>query len=423
MPLAGKKIVIGVTGSIAAYKTCEIVSLLKQAGADIHIIMTEAAAKFVTPLTFHTISGNPVRTGIFSDPSSSEPLPHITLGRADLFLIAPATANILAKAAYGVADDLISTTILSSDGPVMFVPAMNVRMWQSSQVRENVKKLKSIGYHFIGPAEGRLACGEAGEGRMSEPDEIVAAVMKLLVPEPDLKGIKVLVTAGPTREALDPVRFISNRSSGKMGYAVAEAALRRGAEVVLISGPTRLTSPPGVRCIAIETAEELFHAVQEEFNRSDILVMAAAVADFRPARLEVEKIKHRGAVALPLVPNPDILKAISAVKKDQIVVGFAVDTLAPSENARRKLVEKGLDFIVRSDITAAGSGFDREELSGAIIDRVKEVNFSLLPKKTLAAKILDRAKASYDDRLPASRLWREAKQAGVRVKLEGSYRA
>ena len=357
--LKGKQVVLGVTGGIAAYKAVEVLRLLVKGGAEVHVIMTEHATEFVTPLTFQTLSNNPVHTKLF-DLFQERDIGHISLAdRADLFLIVPATANCIAKVAHGIADDLLSTTLLATKAKVLFAPAMNVNMWENPIYRENQARLESLGYHFIEPDSGSLACGWEGKGKLPEPAEIVSTVRGLLSPS-DLAGETVLVTAGPTREPLDPVRYLSNYSSGKMGYAIAKAARERGARVILVSGPTSLAPPGGVEYEPVSSAEEMNRKVHDYFPESTIVIKAAAVADYRPASPSESKIKKRGAspTALELVENPDILASLGEKKQKQLLVGFAAETGDLLGNARQKLSSKNLDMIVANDVTQEGAGFD-----------------------------------------------------------------
>ena len=357
--LKGKQVVLGVTGGIAAYKAVEVLRLLVKGGAEVHVIMTEHATEFVTPLTFQTLSNNPVHTKLF-DLFQERDIGHISLAdRADLFLIVPATANCIAKVAHGIADDLLSTTLLATKAKVLFAPAMNVNMWENPIYRENQARLESLGYHFIEPDSGSLACGWEGKGKLPEPAEIVSTVRGLLSPS-DLAGETVLVTAGPTREPLDPVRYLSNYSSGKMGYAIAKAARERGARVILVSGPTSLAPPGGVEYEPVSSAEEMNRKVPDYFPESTIVIKAAAVADYRPASASESKIKKRGAspTALELVENPDILASLGEKKQKQLLVGFAAETGDLLGNARQKMSSKNLDMIVANDVTQEGAGFD-----------------------------------------------------------------
>ncbi|MCX5751515.1 MAG: bifunctional phosphopantothenoylcysteine decarboxylase/phosphopantothenate--cysteine ligase CoaBC [Candidatus Saganbacteria bacterium] len=389
--LKDKVIILGVTGGIAAYKACEVVSTLKQLGAEVWVVMTESATKLVTPLTFRTLSTNPVITDLFSNELAGLNVPHIALTeKADLVMVVPATANIIGKAASGIADDPLSTMLLSSKAKKLFAPAMNTRMWNNSVVQENIKKLKDLGVQFIGPVEGNLACGW-GMGKMAEPEEIVNRVIEILVPKLDFKGKRVLITAGGTREPLDPVRFIGNRSSGKMGFALAQAARTRGAKVTLISGPTHEPLPLDVELVKVETAAEMKAAVLERFKYADLLVMAAAVADYRPAKASPKKLKKvTERLQLLLERTEDILAAVKRLKtKKQKVVGFALETEDVLAGAAKKLKEKGLDLVVAND----PSTFDGDLISGSILSKDgKPEHFSGLGKDQAAGIILDRIK-------------------------------
>ncbi len=399
--LKGKLITLGVTGSIAAYKAAELASLLSKAGADVHVIMTASAQKFVAPATFATLTGNPVQTDLFAGTdglggAGGPLLPHIELAKADLLVVAPATANILAKAAHGLADDLLSTAILAAPGPVLFCPAMNVHMYRNPATQANLAALKKYGHHVLEPGKGWLACGETGEGRLPEPPEIVAEIARLLGPAKDLQGLSVLVTAGGTREPIDPVRFLSNRSSGKMGYALAGAAAARGADVTLVTAPTALAVPGGVKAVLVETAQQMFEAVREHFPRADIVIKAAAVADYRPARTAAQKIKKEGeTLVIELVKNPDILLELGRLKKPgQVLVGFAAETENLLANARRKLEEKNVDLLVANDVTQPGAGFGADTNLVKLIYRDgRVVDLPLMKKTELAHRILDAALA------------------------------
>jgi len=355
--LAEKKIVLGVSGGIAAYKAAELTRALMQRGASVKIVMTENAARFITPLTLQTLSQNRVYTDMFV-PADQFELAHIALADfADAFVIAPATANIIGKIASGIGDDLLSTTIMAQDKPTLVCPAMNDKMLANPIVQENIRKLKNIGYVVMDSAEGDLACGASGKGRLPEIAEIVDAVEKLFVKK-DFTGKKILITAGPTEEPLDPVRFISNLSSGKMGYALARAAQRRGAQVILISGPTSLSVPPLERVIHVRTAVEMHRAVMEYFKKADIIIKAAAVADYRPKNFSEEKIK-KGAksMILELEKNPDIIADVGKNKGRRILVGFAMETENLLVNAQEKLKKKNMDLIVANNLREEGAGF------------------------------------------------------------------
>jgi phosphopantothenoylcysteine decarboxylase / phosphopantothenate---cysteine ligase len=360
--LTGKKVLLGVTGGIAAYKAPDLVRRLRERGADVRVVLTASAARLVTPVTFQAVSGHPVRSGLW-DEAAEAAMGHIELARwADLVLIAPATADFLARLAVGMADDLLTTLCLATDAPLALAPAMNRLMWANPVTQENVHRLTARGVTLLGPAAGDQACGETGEGRMLEPREIVAALASGTgAAEGVLAGQKFLITAGPTREALDPVRYLTNRSSGKMGYAVAAAAARAGAEVVLVSGPVNLGPPPGVRVVQVETAAQMRDAVQAELPGVAAFIAAAAVADYRPAHPAPHKLKkHAGEMVVELVRNPDILAEVAAASPRPFVVGFAAETQDVEENARLKLERKSLDMIAANKV-GSDCGFDRDE--------------------------------------------------------------
>lgn len=360
--LKGKTVVVGVCGGIAAYKVVDVVSRLIKLGADVHVIMTRNACEFVTPLTFRSISHNPVITDMFEEPKLWD-IQHISIAnRADLFIIAPATANIIGKVAGGIADDMLSSTLMATKAPVMFVPAMNTHMYENPIVQENISKLEGRGYLFLEPGIGPMAeKGFYGRGRLPEPPEIVEGVIKLFRSRDDFSGKKVLITAGPTQEPMDPVRYISNHSSGKMGYAVAEAALQRGASVTLVSGPVHLDKIQGVDTVSVTSALDMYHAVMERYQGADIIIMVAAVADYRCKEIVAQKIKKsEDGLTLELVKNPDIAKEIGKVKQDRILVGFCAETNDLIANAKAKIDSKNLDMIVANDITQEGAGFNVE---------------------------------------------------------------
>ena len=396
MPLNGKSVVLGVTGGIAAYKACEVASRLRKAGADVFVIMTKNACEFVRPLTFETLTNHPVVTDTFARPETWE-VEHISLAkRADVFVIAPATANILAKMASGIADDMLSTTVLATKAPVLVAPAMNTGMWENAATQENVETLRSRGVRFIGPEGGYLACGDTGNGRMSEPEAIFAEIEKILLPKQDLKGLRVLVTAGPTREIMDPVRYITNRSSGKMGYAIAEAARDRGAEVTLVTGPVNLKRPQGVSCVDIVSTQDLYDEMTARCGDADIVIQAAAPADFAPEKVAAQKIKKQGdgKMTLTLTQTPDVAAAVGKMKKDgQILVGFAAETEKVTENAVEKLKKKNLDMIVANDVTEKGAGFDVDTNVVTFITRRGQETLPCLPKRQVAEELLSRAAA------------------------------
>jgi phosphopantothenoylcysteine decarboxylase/phosphopantothenate--cysteine ligase len=394
--LTGKTIILGVSSSIAAYKACEIVSRLKKLGAEVWVAMTQEATKLVTPFTFRTLSGNPVITDLFSPELSQIPVPHISLTkRADLLVVAPCTANVIGKLANGIADDPLTTMALASPAKKLIAPAMNPGMWGNPLVQKNIGTLKQAGFELIGPAEGKLACGDDDIGRMAEPEEIIDQVVGLLVVKQDLKGKHILVTAGGTKEAIDPVRYISNRSSGKMGYALARAARERGASVTLISANGHLPDPPDIKTIRVESAGGMLEAVLDYYNNAHAVVMAAAVADFTPARYsrgKIKKVEHRTQNTehrIELTPTEDILKAIARQKgrKQRVLVGFALETDKLIENAKAKLKEKDLDMIVAND----SSTFDSDSIKFSMIDRKGQVkDFPQQPKDHAAHIILDR---------------------------------
>jgi len=390
MKLTGKRLVLGVTGSIAAYKAVGLLRTLMREGADVSVVMTQAACRFVTPLTFETLSKHPVATDLVA---AQQDMPHLTLPeRADAVIVAPATANLLAKCALGLADDLLSTLLLNVTGPLIVAPAMDGGMWHHQALQSHVATLRSRGVMVLDPEEGPLASGRIGLGRLAEESRIMAALEQALAPRQDWAGQRLLVSAGPTQEAIDPVRFISNRSSGKMGYAIAQAARERGAAVSLVSGPTTLPPPPGVDLIHVVTAEEMQKALLARFAWSNVVVMAAAVADFRPLRPSSAKLKKEGGYwkKLDLVPTDDILQQLSQQRSDQILVGFAAETESMLAQATAKLKRKGLDLIVGNNVAAEGSGFGSDTNAATLIDRNGQVReLGLLPKRELADHILD----------------------------------
>jgi phosphopantothenoylcysteine decarboxylase/phosphopantothenate--cysteine ligase len=391
------RITLGVTGGVAAYKSAELVRRLQTEGHTVQVVMTRAAREFITPLTFAALSGQEVITDLFAGGDSSEAnlesaIEHIAVAqRTDLLLVAPATADTLAKFARGLADDFLSTLYLASTAPVVLAPAMNVNMWQHPATQENLAALRKRGVRIVEPGEGYLACGMTGPGRLAAQEEILKAVREIVEGRQDLAGETVLVTAGPTCEDLDPVRFISNRSSGKMGYSVAEAAARRGAKVVLISGPTALETPEGVERTDVRTAEEMLRAVRARFPSASIAIFAAAVADYRPAEPATAKIKRKNeALTIRLEPNPDVLATMAKEKGDRLVVGFAAETDHVAENARKKLTQKNADLIVANDVTAEGAGFDVETNVVTIFSRdALDLPLPRMTKAEVAQRILD----------------------------------
>ena len=392
MKLTGKEIVLGVTGGIAAYKAAEVVSRLRKLGASVHVIMTENARQFITPLTLETLSANPVVYDTFERPATWE-VEHIALAkRAEVFAIAPATANILAKMACGIADDMLSTTVLATKAPVLVAPAMNTGMWTAPATRQNVETLRQRGVRFVGPEAGFLACGDEGSGRMSEPAAIVGAIEAILCPRRDMEGLRVMVTAGGTRERIDPVRYIGNDSSGKMGFALAEAARQRGAEVTLVCGHTTAKRPEGIPVTEVESTCELYDAVLERAAEQDVIIQAAAPADYRPAHPSAQKIKKQAGegITLELVENPDIAAAVGAAKRPgQTLVGFAAETEHLLDNARRKLDKKNLDMIVANDVSQPGAGFNVDTNMATLLTREGMVECPLQSKRDLAERILD----------------------------------
>ena len=391
---AGKRILIGVTGSIAAFKVAGWVSTLAKAEAQISVIMTESARRFITPLTFAALSGNPVCSELF-DPAREERMDHIALGRdADLVLIAPATAATIARLAYGLADDLLSTAILAARVPVIICPAMNSRMYLHPATQENIGKLKKFGYQVLTPGEGMMACREEGTGRLPEWEEVSEYLLRALTPQ-DLLEERIVITAGPTREALDPARFLSNRSSGKMGYALARTAFRRGAQVQLVSGPVSLSGPAGIDCTTVTTAREMREAVLARSATATIIVKSAAVADFRPVSEEVEKVKKDKANhSIELVENPDILAELGRCKKEgQILVGFAAESANLEREGRRKLEKKNLDLIAVNSICSDATGFAADTNQVLLIDRDGVEQLPLAEKEQVADMIWDRVVA------------------------------
>lgn len=391
--LSGKRVLVGVSGSIAAYKVPDIIRRLREGGATVQVVMTRNAMRFVTPLTFEAVSGNPVLCDEFAA-GPIGPMGHISVteGLASA-LIAPATANIIGKAASGIADDALSTVLLALACPVVFAPAMNDRMFRNAALQRNLTVLRERGVRIVEPDEGSLACGAVGQGRLAAPERIIQAVRAALSLPQSLAGTKVLVTAGPTREAIDAVRFLSNPATGRMGFAIAGAARDRGADVTLIAGPTLLPPPRGVRIIAVTTAEEMRAAVRAEEEPSAVVIMAAAVSDFRPVLRSAGKIKKDDApTSIELERTSDILEELGSRKGDRILVGFAAESDHLVENARKKLVQKNLDLVVANDITEAGSGFAGRTNRVTLIDRAGNVRaLPLLSKEEVAAHIVDKA--------------------------------
>jgi len=385
--------VIGVTGGIAAYKACEVARELMREGVRVKVVMTAAAQRFVTPLTFRTLTGEPVAVSLWDDPSQR--VHHISLAEeADVMVIVPCTANVIAKLVHGRADDILTTTVLATEAPVVVAPAMNTHMWRKEITRSNVAALEARGFSFVAPGSGELACGDVGEGRLATVEEIVAATLGVLRRARSLEGVSLLVTAGPTREPIDAVRFIGNRSSGRQGYAVAEEAVRRGATVTLVSGPTSLPDPFGARCVRVETALEMRDAVMAAYADCDAVVMTAAVADFRPVERTADKIKKDTAPdSVALERTDDILAALGRDKGDRVLVGFAAETGDLVAYARGKLVEKNLDLVVANDVSEPGSGFDTATNRVVFVSAAGDEALPLMDKRAVAAALLDRLTA------------------------------
>lgn len=383
--LKNKRIVLGVTGSIAAYKAIELTRRLTEAGAIVDVIMTEAATRFIAPLSFGSVTAGNVFTDLFNDPLS-----HIKVTEgASAMVIAPATANIVGKMANGIADDMLTTAYMAFKGKVIIVPSMNWRMYENPATKKNLEILQSYGVIQLGPEKGALACGESNTGRMAEVEDIIEEIFRSLSKK-DFLGKRVVITAGPTREYIDPIRFISNRSSGKMGYALARIASRRGAEVILISGPSNLKPPKGVSIVSVETTSEMRDAVMSNIKDSDILIMAAAVADFSSEDKSEVKIDSRDGLILKLQRTPDIIKEVTSLDKRLFVVAFSAETGKNLDRARQKLIEKNADIIVFNDVTESGAGFDVDTNKITIIDRERRESFPLMTKEEVAQLILDR---------------------------------
>jgi phosphopantothenoylcysteine decarboxylase/phosphopantothenate--cysteine ligase len=387
--LRGKRFVLGVTGSIAAYKAVSLLRSLTREGASVAVVMTQAATKFVTPLTFEVLSGERVTTDLFE---FHQEMKHLSIpDQANAIIVAPATANFLAKAAVGLADDVLSTMLLTTRCPLIIAPAMDGAMWAHPTVVEHVRTLRARGTVILDPEEGPLASGQVAQGRFASEGRILEMVQTALIPQGDWRGQRVLVSAGPTQEAIDPVRFISNRSSGKMGYAIAEAARDRGAEVVLVTGPTALTPPLGVKVVSVTTAKEMADALCQHFASATVVIMAAAIADFRPKEQAAQKLKKQGqtTLSLDLESAPDILAMLSAQRTSQVLIGFAAETEHLVSHAKDKLIGKGLDLIVANDVTKQGAGFVSDDNAIVILSRTgQQKEFGLLPKRRLADEIL-----------------------------------
>lgn len=402
--LNNKTIVVGVTGGIAVYKACDVVSRLKKLGAEVHVVMTKSSTEFVSPMTFQTLSNNFVVSDMFEEPKTWE-VEHIELAKkADAFLIVPATANFIGKVASGIADDMLTTTVMATTSQVIIAPAMNTNMYNNPIVQLNIAKLKGLGYKFIDPASGLLACGDTGKGKLESPEKIVEFVEKYFsdyesafsvedLQDRDLEGVKILVTAGPTIESIDPVRYITNRSSGKMGYSIAMEAVKRGAKVVLVSGKTNLDIPKGLdKFIEIESAEDLYNAIIREYDSCDVVIQSAAVADYRPKNYSDKKIKKSdGDMVIELSRNKDVAKELGKIKGNKVLIGFAAETNDLIENAEKKIKKKNLDFIVANDLTKEGAGFKSDTNIVKIIDSNGNINeYPKLLKTEVADVILDK---------------------------------
>lgn len=396
--LSNTTIIVGVTGGIAAYKACDVVSKLKKLNANIHVIMTESACEFVQPMTFQTLSNNFVINDMFKEPKTWE-VEHIELAkRADAFLIVPATANFIGKLAAGIADDMLTTTVMATRAPVIIAPAMNTNMYTNRIVQANIGALQDLGYKFIEPASGRLACGDIGAGKLADVDDIVAYVVDFFEKEAqvkDLVGRRIMISAGPTIEAIDPVRYITNRSSGKMGYAIAKRAVARGAQVTLVSGKTDLDVPNGlVKYISIESADDLYENLVREFEANDVVIQSAAVADYKPKSYSDKKIKKKDSdLSIELCRNKDVAQELGKIKGDKVLVGFAAETNDVLENATKKIKKKNLDFIVANDLTMQGAGFSTETNIVKIIEADGRINeYPKLLKSEVGDIILDKVR-------------------------------
>jgi phosphopantothenoylcysteine decarboxylase/phosphopantothenate--cysteine ligase len=396
--LSGKNIVLGVTGGIAVYKSVDLVSRLRKLNANVYVVMTEHAKAFVTPLTFQSMSQNYVVHDMFEEPKTWD-VEHIALAKkADLFVVAPATANVIAKVCHGIADDFLTTTLMATPAQVVFAPAMNTNMYENPITQNNINTLKSLGYEFIEPGVGRLACGDLGAGKMAEPVDILNYIVKFFEPKSQpMKGVKVLISAGPTIERIDPIRYITNRSTGKMGYAIARKALEQGAQVTLVSGPTQLAPPEGVEFISVESAVEMYEVFMARMDEQDIIVKTAAVADYRPLEVAKEKIKKsEGEMELKFTRNPDILKTLGERKTHQVLVGFAAETTDVLTYAKRKIEQKHLDFIVANDVSKEGAGFAADTNIVTLIDREGNVSpYNQQSKEAVAEIVLEKAMGYY----------------------------
>lgn len=389
--LKGKHVLLGVTGSIAAYKIANLASMLVKLNADVHVIMTKNSEQFIFPVTFETLTGNKVIDDTF-ERNSGYHVAHIAMAaEADVVMIAPASANVIAKLAHGIADDMLTSTMLAVTAPILLSPAMNTHMYENPITQENIQKIKNLGYKIIEPADGYLACGDTGKGKMPEPEVLCECILQEIACKKDMVGKKVLITAGPTRESIDPVRYITNHSTGKMGYALAENAARRGAEVTLVSGPTQLKKPRFVKVTDVITAEEMYRSVEKEFDRQDIVVMSAAVADYRPEVVAENKIKKSdGEMKIPLERTTDILGTLTPRKKQQFICGFSMETENMLENSRAKLKKKNLDMIVANNLKVAGAGFGTDTNVVTIITEDSCEELPIMKKEEVAGAIFDR---------------------------------
>lgn len=389
--LQGKTVVLGVTGSIAAYKIANLASMLVKLHADVNVVMTKNATNFINPITFETLTGNKCLIDTF-DRNFQYNVEHVALAkRADIYMVAPASANVIGKIANGIADDMLTTTIMACKAPKIIAPAMNTNMFENTIVQDNLKKLESYGYEIISPACGYLACGDTGAGKLPSEEVLLDYILKELHYEKDMKGKKVLVTAGPTREAIDPVRFISNHSTGKMGYAIARCAMERGAQVTLITGETSIPKPPFVKVISVISAADMFEAVKENMEEADFIIKSAAVADYTPAVVADEKIKKKdGDMSIPLTRTTDILKYVGQNRKaGQVICGFAMETKDLIENATKKLNSKNVDMIVANNLKVAGAGFGTDTNVVTVIKKNGTKEFPMLTKDEVAKAILD----------------------------------
>ena len=395
--LKGKTVVIGVSGGIAVYKACDVVSRLKKLNANVHVIMTKSATEFVTPLTFQSLSQNYVVSDMFEEPKTWD-VEHISLAKkADVFLIAPATANVIGKVANGIADDMLTTTVMATTGKVLIAPAMNTNMYRNPILQRNISILKELGYNFVDPDSGRLACGDIGEGKLASPEKIVDAVVDLFNEDKkDLLGKKIMITAGPTVESIDPVRYLTNRSTGKMGYAIAKMAANRGADVTLVSGPTNIEPPSNIKkLIKVQSAKDMYDAIIDNFDENQVIIKSAAVADYKPKNYSDKKIKKSNDdLIIELDRNKDIAYELGKIKKNKILVGFAAETNDLIENAKGKISKKNLDFIVANDLTESGAGFGTDTNIVKIFDKDGNIaKYPQMKKDEVADVILDKVKS------------------------------